>query len=456
MKRIVLSLAVLLSAVSAFAQEDRFPVINEFAGASPDRFPNGEEIPEWFSDTSRIDVQSLGREYVITEYGVVRDSLLLQTEAIQRVIDLAASEGGGVVTVPEGTFLSGSLFFRQGTHLRLEEGAVLKGIDDIRHYPVVMTRIEGKTRKYFAALVNADGIDGFTITGPGTIDGNGRRFWEEFWIRKQYDPDCTNLEALRPRLVYMSNCSNVQVQDVRLINSGFWTNHIYGCDHVKYLGCYIYAPTSGVKAPSSDALDIDACHDVLVDGCYMNVNDDAVVLKGGKGTFADLDPDNGPNYNIIVQNCTYGKVMGCLTLGSESLHDWNVIVRDIEFSDADRVLWLKMRPDTPQHYESVRVENVRGNCRSFLVVRPWMQFYDLEPREDMPLSQCNDICFRDVEVTCRTFFDVGASDKYLLKDFSFINCGVTESSSAGSASGIRELIDGVTIDGLTVNGIAVK
>jgi hypothetical protein len=30
-----------------------------------------------------------------------------------------------------------------------------------------MTRIEGQSLKYFSALVNADGLDGFTISGSG-------------------------------------------------------------------------------------------------------------------------------------------------------------------------------------------------------------------------------------------------------------------------------------------------
>lgn len=80
------------------------------AGASGGSFPDGMDIPAWFNDTSRIDIDTLGRKYVITSYGVKNDSTLLQTEAIQRVIDLAAAEGGGVIVVPEGTFLSGSLF----------------------------------------------------------------------------------------------------------------------------------------------------------------------------------------------------------------------------------------------------------------------------------------------------------------------------------------------------------
>lgn len=415
-------------------------------------FPNGEPISEWFNDTAHIDIDTLGRKYVITDYGVSCDSTVVQTEAIQHVIDLAAGQGGGVIVVPKGTFLTGALFFRQGTHLHLQHGSMLKGVDAIKHYPLLRTRMEGQTLKYFAALVNADSLNGFTITGTGTINGNGLRFWEEFWIRRSFNKNCTNLEALRPRLVYISNCSNVQVQDVRLINSPFWTNHIYRSHHVKYINCYIYAPTEGVKAPSSDAIDIDYCHDILVHGCYMNVNDDAVVLKGGKGTFADKDPDNGPCHNIIIQDCEYGKVHGCLTLGSESLHDWNVILRRCTFKDANRVLWLKMRPDTPQHYEYVTVEDVSGTCGSFLVVRPWTQFYKPENRPDMPLSQCNDIMIRNINVQSSDFFNVGKSDKYALRNFTFDNCTVTDSRCSFS----RDVIENTVVRNLVINGEKVK
>lgn len=414
-------------------------------------WPDGTPIDAWFSDTSRVDVESLGRKYVITDFGVQADSTILQTAAIQSVIDKAAAEGGGVVVVPRGTFLTGALFFKQGTHLHLQAGGMLKGIDAIKHYPLLMTRMEGQTLKYFSALINADGVDGFTITGQGTINGNGLRFWEEFWIRREFNRQCTNLEALRPRLVYISNSRNVQVQDVHLINSPFWTNHIYNSERVKYIGCHIFAPTSGVKAPSSDAIDIDKCHDVLVHNCYMSVNDDAVVLKGGKGTWADKDSTNGPCYNIIVQHCNYGKVHGCLTLGSESLHDWNVVFRNNTFQDANRVLWLKMRPDTPQHYEKVRLENLTGTCRSFLVVRPWTQFFKPEERSDMPLSTCNDICIKNIDVKSHNFFDVGKSDKYQLKDFSFENCTIQDETLDFNP----ELIPGTTIKNVTINNLPV-
>ena len=35
--------------------------------------------------------------------------------------------------------------------------------------------------------------------------------------------------------------------------------HIYKCDSVKLLDLHIFSPSSPVKAPSTDAIDIDAC-----------------------------------------------------------------------------------------------------------------------------------------------------------------------------------------------------
>ena len=413
-KTIILLLAVLTLTASAKPKGKK----------AVETWPDGTVMDAWFMEKGRVDVNALGRQYVLTDYGVLAGSSEVQTQQIQAVIDRCAQEGGGVVVVPTGTFKTGALFFKQGTHLHLCEGAVLLGSDRIIDFPILMTRIEGETCKYFAALVNADGLDGFTITGKGTIDGNGLKYWQEFWLRRQWNPQCTNKDAQRPRLTYVSNSRNVTIQDVHLINSPFWTNHVYKSDHVRYLDCYIYAPTENVYAPqpkrgapSSDAIDIDACTDVMVDGCYMHVNDDAVVLKGGKGTWADKDSTNGNCERILIQNCHYGRVHGCLTFGSESLHDRNVILRNCQTDNADRVLWLKMRPDTPQHYEYVLVENITGHCGRFLFIHPWTQFFKPGDRKDMPLSRCNNITLRNLKVDTKTMLDVKTSDKYELIDF---------------------------------------
>lgn len=99
----------------------------------------------------------------------------------------------------------------------------------------------------------------------------------------------------------------------------------------------------------------------------MSVNDDAIALKGGKGPWADQDPNNGGNSNIIIEDCTYGFCHGALTCGSESIHNRNIILRRIHITNANRLLWLKMRPDTPQQYEYILVEDITGDADHFCI-----------------------------------------------------------------------------------------
>lgn len=398
-------------------------------------FPDGAEINRWFYETGKPELSQLGKQYVLTDHGILDDGKVY-TKEIQGLIDRAAKEGGGVIVVPAGTYLTGAIYFRQGVNLYVAKGGTLKGSDDISDYDILDTRIEGESCPYFSALINADGLDGFTMCGPGTIDGNGLRAWKSFWLRWTWNPAGTNKDEQRPRLVYISNCKNVVVADLNLQNSHYWTNHLYRCDHVKYLDCRIFSPAAPVKAPSTDALDIDVCSDVLVKGCYMEVDDDAVCLKGGKGPWADTAPENGSNERILVEDCEFGFCHGCLVCGSESVHDRNILMRRIKVDGGANLLWLKMRPDTPQHYEYITVEEVRGRVQRFLNINPWTQFYDLKDRKDIPLSYADHIAVRNCECECEICFDIEKKEEeYILDDFTFEHLRIKEQEPGSTPEG---------------------
>ncbi|MDD3787665.1 MAG: glycosyl hydrolase family 28 protein, partial [Petrimonas sp.] len=303
------------------------------------------------------------------------------------------------------------------------------------------------------ALVNADHVDGFTLSGKGTINGNGLRYWKAFWLRRAWNPQCTNKDEMRPRLLYVSNSKNVQISGIKLINSPFWTSHYYKCENVKLLNLTFLSPEKPVKAPSTDAIDIDVCKNVLVKNCYMAVNDDAIALKGGKGPKADKDENNGGNYNIIIEDCTFGLSHSSLTCGSESIHDRNIIVRNCKLEGVRQLLHLKMRPDTPQNYEYILIENVTGTCGSFLSVRPWTQFFDIKGEEKMPVSYSSNITFRNIDVTCDTFFGVVDSEQYRLSDFTFENLNITAKNNTEiNTKSIQNMI----IRNVSVNGKKIK
>ena len=407
---------------------------------SKDLWPDGTEISAWFKETTPVDLSKLGKQYRITDYGVVNDGRI-HTKEFQSLIDMIANDGGGVVIVPEGTYLTGALFFRQGVHLHINDGGMILGSNDPSDYPILKTRIEGETCLYYSALINADGLDGFTISGKGTIDGNGFTYWKHFWERRSWNPKCTNKDEQRPRLVYVSNSKNVQIDGVKLHNSAFWTTHIYNSENVKLLRLHIYSPAKPVKAPSTDAIDLDVVKNILVKDCFMSVNDDAIAIKGGKGPYADAFRTNykdidlkkfpeiegdGGNENILIEDCEYGFSHGCLTLGSESVYDHNIILRRIKVKEANNLLWLKMRPDTPQRYEYITVEDIVGNGKNFILVAPWTQFYDLKGRKDTPMSYSDHITMRNITFECNVFFNVKPQeDQYHLSNFTFENLSIT-------------------------------
>lgn len=443
MKKIVtLLLAFILTMPTAFAKKKK----------EVDRFPDGTEIPEWFRQTTSVDIEKLGKKYVLTDYEIFADGRI-HTEEIQALIDEAAANGGGVIVIPRGTYMTGGLYFKQNTHLYLEDGATLLGSDFIGDYPLGKTRIEGETCTYFGALINADGLDGFTISGKGTIDGNGLRYHKQFWLRRQWNRQCTNKDEQRPRLIYVSNSKNVQIEGVKLQNSAFWTTHIYNSENIKLLNLSIYSlgKPNHAKGPSTDAIDLDVVKNVLVKGCFMSVNDDAVAMKGGKGPWAD-DPTktegNGGNYNVIIEDCTYGFCHGCLTLGSESIYNHNIILRRIQVTKATRLLWLKMRPDTPQQYEYVTVEDITGDVGQFIYIQPWTQFFDLKDRKDPPMSYSDHITMRNCRMEVDNFFNVKSQeDQYKLTNFHFENL---EIKARKNGELHESYVDGFTIKNVNV------
>lgn len=386
-----------------------------------EKFLDGTVIPDWFYDYSIPSLESLGKRYIITDYNIKADGLLY-TNQFQELIDKVHSNGGGVIVIPKGVYKTGALYFKQGVNLYLDKDAVLMGSDSIFDYQIVETRIEGETCLYYNALINVENVDGFTILGEGTIDGNGLNSWKAFWKRREWNPSCTNKDEQRPRLIYISNCKNVNFCGVRLINSHFWTTHLYKSQYVKYINCYIYSPASPVKAPSTDAIDIDACTDILVKGCYLEVNDDAVALKGGKGPWACDDSNNGKNERIIIEDCHYGFCHACLTCGSESIHNNNIIMRRVKVDEGMNLLWLKMRPDTPQEYENILIEDISGKINNFLNINPWTQFFDLKGRKDILLSYAHNIKLSNCDCVCDKYFNVLPEPKqYKLSNFSFEN-----------------------------------
>lgn len=356
------------------------------------------------------------------------------SQTLQRQIDALAAQGGGTLTIPRGVHRTGALFFKKGVNLHLDEGAVLLGTDDAADYPLRETRIEGRTRLYYPALINADGCDGFRITGSGTIDGHGLPTWKAFWAwyekakrsSEPYDNADVKNGLVRPRLLYVSNSKNVDISGVTFKNSKFWTTHYYRCENVFIHDCTIQAEIlDGVKGPSTDAIDLDVVKHVLVSNVVMDVNDDAVVVKGGKGTYAHDPkhcPENGPSVDVKVVDCLFKSVCHhCLTLGSECVGASNVRMYNCRVEGANALLYLKLRSDTMQWYSGIRVDRVTGSVKNVFRVKPWRTRAHEPQPEIVRKSFVDGVTLANLDLDCERFFDTAPSDDYELKNLRLLS-----------------------------------
>lgn len=331
----------------------------------------------------------------ITNFGAIGDGQTLNTGKIQSAIDHLAVTGGGTLVVPKGVFLSGALFLKPGVDVFFEEGAVIKGSTNIEDYPKQMTRIEGHFEQWLPALINADKCDHLRINGSGTLDGNGRPFYVTFWNARRADPKVTNLAVPRPRLVCIQNSRNVQIAGITFKDSGFWNLHLYRCQNVLVENDRFMVPDD-MRCPSTDGTDIDSSQGITIRGCTYRVDDDCVGLKGSKGPFAPQDKCSPPVEHIRVENCTFERGNGVVTLGSEATLIRDVVVENCRVTGDVKVAVLKLRPDTPQHYEDVHYRNITLNGDGqILHVEPWWQFYDLKGQSP-PKSIVSDVTLSNI------------------------------------------------------------
>jgi alpha-L-rhamnosidase len=392
--------------------------------------------------------------FVITDYGAVAGGAALNTPAIQAAIEAAAAQGGGTVVIPAGVFRRGSIFLKQGVALHLAEGAVLKGSENIEDYPKRTTRIEGHFEPWRLALVNASSLTGLRISGPGKLDGSGPVYWRAFWQRRKENPKCTNLEVERPRLLFIDRCTNVRITNIALEDSGFWNLHLYRCRDVLIEGVRITIPgaSADLRAPSTDGIDVDSSQKITIRKCYISNNDDDIALKGSKGPLADKDADSPPVEDILIEDCEIGDGNGLITCGSEATVVRRVTARNCVMSGRATVLTLKLRPDTPQHYEDITIENIKlaGGGR-LLNVAPWTQFFDLKGLP-APSRTVNNVTLRNITGSYRALGVLRGNPGDTLRDITLENIDVKLADETFAPGPVQNLV----LKQVVVNGKAVS
>ncbi len=284
-----------------------------------------------------IDSKVSERIFDPLEFGAKADGKTLDTVAIQKALDACGEAGGGTVRLASGTYLSQPLTLRTKTTLLLEAGAILKATDDPKDFlPSNVTWEEvlaGAKKGPFQPFVGGKGLVDVTITGKGTIDGSGGKWWipaEE--ARKKV----SGYTLPRPNLMVLSRSKNVRLSGITLLNSPKFHFVPTDCEDVIIEDVTILAPE---RAANTDGIDPSACRNVTITRCRIDVGDDNIAIKAGK----KIEGREFACENIVVSGCVFLHGHG-MSIGSETVGGVRgVTVKNCRFDGTENGIRIKSR-----------------------------------------------------------------------------------------------------------------
>jgi polygalacturonase len=359
----------------------------------------------------------------VRDFGATGDGQHKDTSALQAAIESCAKNGGGTVFLPPGRYLTGAIALRSHITLDVGPGAVILGSEDPADYPV-HENVYGGARKSISSLIYADRVEDITLTGRGTIDGQGQIWWKRQWFAfpKKNMPQPKTPEDLaeaskiangRPQLIQISRSKDIVIERLHLINSPSWTIHPLLCEFVRVDGITIENP---VPSPNTDGINPESCRNVQIMNSRIDVGDDCVTLKSG---INELGRKMGkPDENITITNCVMLKGHGGVTIGSEmSGGVRNIVVSNCVFQGTDVGIRIKSQRGRGNIVEGLTASNiVMQDVRSAFTITTFYQGSD-KPEDVFPVD----------EGTPR------------FRDFHFNNITARGSDTAGQVTGLREM-----------------
>ena len=331
---------------------------------------------------------TMARTFDLKQLGADSSGMKSCTDLINRIIEQAASEGGGTLYFSAGTYLTATIRMQSNITLNIESGATLRFSDRFEDYlPFVHIRWEGTVMNTLSPLIYANGADNLTITGRGTLDGNGFKWWiwetetrqaikkndgklpvlnhlQQMWVDANKDLEVSDYykpslerRMFRPPFIQFFECTNIMIEGVKIINSPFWTINPAFCDNVTVHGVTIHNPSLNPKGPNTDGINPTSCRNVRISDCLISVGDDCITIKSGRD--ADGRKYGKACENLTITNCVMLSGHGGVVIGSEmSGGVKRVTISNCIFDGTNAGIRMKASRGRGGVVEEIRVDNI--------------------------------------------------------------------------------------------------
>lgn len=374
--------------------------------------------------------------FSITSYGAVGDGVTNNAMAIQKAVDACNGNGGGMVYVPAGTFVTGTFHLKSNVNLFLESGALLKGSPKLSDYDSYT--MPGYGLNYYGMLYTAN-AENVAISGQGSIDGNNFAFLD-FKTAKKIDSAATRLtrqkenyrhvesgigdgpvvpNAQRPhQMLIFSNCKNVRLHGISLVNSPFWTLHFADCDGVNVEGINI---ASGMLVPNADGIDVTSCSNVTIVNCDIRSGDDAIAIVGYDHHF-EIPGFSGLKHvseNIIVSNCNLQSYSSAIRIGFLDQNSVkNIQISNVNITNSTRGIGIFVRDEGSLeniHFSNMYIETKLRTGDWWGNGEP-IHISAVRGKKDVRLGVVKDVTFTHITCKSENGLLIWGSDESIIRD----------------------------------------
>lgn len=381
--------------------------------------------------------------YNILTFGAKADGKTVNTIAIQNTINECRGHGGGTIIIPAGIFVTGTVRLYSNMSLYLSAGAVLTGSTDNKDYLYQKEfGFSGPGAGVKTGIIVASKAQNVSITGFGTIDGNGTSSMHMDSLQQGSDfdkkytrqgSDYMNADYGREDgpvlwkgsyeerpgvMVIFSECKNVIVNNIKLEQSPNWTIAFLSSDEIKVAGITI---DNNMNIPNSDGIDMYDSRNITISNCVINAGDDAIAVVSSSNITATNCMLHSRSCGIRVgYNVFNNNNSGNLLFNNITIYDSNrgIGIFQRQKGNMERMIFSNIIIDTRLHSgqwwghgEPIHISSVPG----------------LGSKETGTISN---VRFSNISASSESGIVLYAASKDLIKDVYFDHINLTIKKSA--------------------------
>jgi hypothetical protein len=348
---------------------------------------------------------ALAQDCIATDMGAVPDGKTVNTQALQTMFDQCASKGRRVV-LAGGAFLTGNLTLRSNLHLHIEGGATLLGSADPNDYNggKVVTDNEDGREQPLVPLLTGEKLDNFTLTGSGTIDGQGDKFWDE----NTYNREFKGKLKKRPMPWFIVNgCRNLTVRDITLTRSPSFGLTLEQCEGGVIDGLKVFNP---FDSPNTDGIQMNDSASLRLSRCHISTGDDAIVIKARRRIVDSL----------IISDCHIESDDAGIKFGTNSRTGvrnslfQNIVITRTRFGIA--LFMIDGGEHRDNRFHNIRIDSATEHRRNYPI------YVDIDKRRpESTLGQINGLTFSDIDIRTKGSILIAGQKDAPIRDLTFRN-----------------------------------